>query len=268
MVQNPATQVNASSEGPPEKLADLFWSADPVPAPIPFPRPAKPSTQAPTPVDIDGAMMARAAELVAAGKPIIIVQGTIATEFPGTRLLPLMDRIRALYEHAKPAGREDATRGRGRPADPKKAGARKHRQSPVIAAYLEGIEAVRVALAGEQSSGLFGPIPPDGRDTKALFLATELLFNCGGHESRYKGYAFPRWKSLAKELNVSRATLARYSAALFAKTKCFVKVKAPNNFLRIYPALDGVPIHPKAPGYDRAKIEAAIAGLPSARNGN
>ena len=125
--------------------------------------------------------------------------------------------------------------------------------------YCRALRAVYLALECEQDIGLFGPRPADGRDTKPVILAKRILHYATKAKSMAFGAAFCALPTLGRESGFGKRMTTYHAKTLFAASLCFVKRHRKNTSSLIYPALNGVPVHPSAPGYDREKVRAACA---------
>jgi hypothetical protein len=155
-------------------------------------------------------------------------------------------------------------RRRGRPADPKNADKRRHRREPTEQAhrdaYVGALRAVYLALEAEQAAGKFGAPRADGRDLPPVTLGKAILKRATGPKSMVFGAAFASMPMLARDCNFGLRMTEYHAKALFAAApSCFVKHRRRHTSSLIYPALDGIPVHPRAPGYDKAKIAVAAS---------
>ena len=129
--------------------------------------------------------------------------------------------------------------------------------------YDHDLGRVHALLNDEEKRGLFGTPRNDGRRTPVAALAHAALeiaawpTSMDSGEGCYAGQA-----KLATVANMGHRTAARHMPALVASgTEClrFTVRLATQQATIIEPMLCGIPIHPRAPGYDTEKLADARA---------
>jgi hypothetical protein len=111
--------------------------------------------------------------------------------------------------------------------------------------YVALVGLVYRALAAEQDIGLFGTARK-GRDLPPVKLGKVVLKRATKSKSMEVGHSFATIINLAREAGMERRAACAHLKTLRERSQCFVfesgqQFHAPN---RIWPALDGVPIHP------------------------
>ena len=129
--------------------------------------------------------------------------------------------------------------------------------------YTHDLGRVHAVLKDEEDVGLFGTPRNDGRRTPVAALAHAAVEISGWPKSMDSGKGcYAGQAKLATVANMGHRTARRHMPALVASgTEClrFTVRNDTQQATIIEPMLGGIPIHPRAPGYDADKLTIARA---------